>query len=341
MGCTTQTFLFLLLFFLVLLYGKLFCSEFAVPVVKRDSAGRHCEEHILKVEERFNSRREARRNYAHSLPSQFAPTEKKLYDIFEPEAICISEERFGGSSEHRYASFGDGPKFVCGVDFMRARQNATNSCLVYSIGASSTTVSGRIDYERAVHRVLGCETHTFDPTLGNETFLGSDYATFHPWGLGEDGGETTYSVRGGGSFSSMSLASMMKALGHTGRRLDILKVDCEGCEWQALPAVFDAIARGELLIDQIQIELHRGTFEGAKSLFEKADSAGMRVLHKERNQWGCDGWRCLEYVFVGETFLNEVHAWQLCGMHASMRDLLSASHLLSNAYIPTTVWEFT
>ena len=36
-----------------------------------------------------------------------------------------------------------------------------------------------------------------------------------------------------------SLDSIMRALGHEGRDLQILKVDCEGCEWTAL----DYIAR--------------------------------------------------------------------------------------------------
>jgi hypothetical protein len=38
-------------------------------------------------------------------------------DLFEPEATCISEERFGqGRNTSRYNAFGDGPKFVCGLD---------------------------------------------------------------------------------------------------------------------------------------------------------------------------------------------------------------------------------
>ena len=47
--------------------------------------------------------------------------EELSFDIYEPEATCLSEERFG--SDTRYHAFGDGPKFICGVDFI-AHQTA-------------------------------------------------------------------------------------------------------------------------------------------------------------------------------------------------------------------------
>ena len=83
--------------------------------------------------------------------------------------------------------------------------------------------------------------------------------------------------------------SMVKQLNHTGRSIDLLKIDCEGCEWQSLADIFDAIHAEEMKVDQLQIELHGGKKEMINNLFQKADTAGMRIMHKERNQWGCDG----------------------------------------------------
>ena len=163
-----------------------------------------------------------------------------------------------------------------------------------------------------MYKHLGCEIHTFDPTVRVEDFVGTSVASFHGWGLGEDGEVVNFGVRGGGSFTSMSLKSMVKKLGHTGRNIDLLKIDCEGCEWQALPDIFDAMHAGEMKVDQIQIELHGGTKDLIKSLFHKADAARMRIMHKERNHWGCDGYRCLEYAFVSESFLRKAHEWQMC-----------------------------
>ncbi len=107
------------------------------------------------------------------------------FDIYEPEATCFSEERFGSKSDIdvRYHAFGDGPKFICGVNFI-AHQIAHHDkkCLVYSVGSANS-----VGFEKAVHTFLsGCETHTFDPTL-NSAFVCEEYATFHAWGLGKDG----------------------------------------------------------------------------------------------------------------------------------------------------------
>jgi hypothetical protein len=104
----------------------------------------------------------------------------------------------------------------------------------------------------------------------------------------------------------------MKKLHHKKRKIDIFKIDCERCEYSAMPPVFDAIARGDLEIDQIQIELHSESFETITAFFEMADKARMRVFHKERNGWGCRGSRCIEYAFISESFLREANAQVVC-----------------------------
>ena len=164
--------------------------------------------------------------------------------MFEPEAVCFTEERFG--SRERYKAFHDGmfsshpliylfslsttsfmltipttlllypgPKFVCGVDILAARSNSSTGCLVYSIGSNN-----QIDFEIAVNSFLGCEMHTFDPTSGSP-FIGEEYATFHDWGLGKDGDEMS-SV--GKKWTAKSLERVMQDLGHENRTIDILKV---------------------------------------------------------------------------------------------------------------------
>lgn len=58
-----------------------------------------------------------------------------------------------------------------------------------------------------------------------------EHVTFHVLGLGHK-----YLCRrglGAGYFGPlMPLRDIMRALGHEGRRIDIFKVDCEGCEWR-------------------------------------------------------------------------------------------------------------
>ncbi|CAJ1938118.1 unnamed protein product [Cylindrotheca closterium] len=277
-----------------------------------------CTERLDKLEERFNQRRKARID---ALPgtnltklSEINPSQKiSVFDAFEPEASCFAEERFGSKSAIRFNSFGDGPKFICGVDNIANKEYARKQnfdaepslpCLVYSVGSKN-----EIEFEKAVHHFLGCETHTFDPTL-EEEFKGHEYAVFHPWGIGLDGEQHEV---GKHSFISRSLQTIIAQLGHTKRTIDILKIDCEGCEYRAMPLLFDLIAKKELQINQIQIELHETDFDQVTKFFEAGDKAGMRIFHKERNAWGCQGYLCVEYSLITESFLREVNKGEVCG----------------------------
>ena len=125
---------------------------------------------VLNALDAISNRRRYQRNWAVSVLKEIYqesnPKFKTLYDMFEPEAYCISDERFG--SEVRYAAFGDGPKFVCGVDLITSIGRKNQGCLVYSVGSSDI-----FDFEMAVKKHLGCETHTFDPTVTN--FHGGEY----------------------------------------------------------------------------------------------------------------------------------------------------------------------
>jgi Methyltransferase domain len=87
----------------------------------------------------------------------------------------------------------------------------------------------------------------------NSPFIGSAYSEFHPWGIG--GGANNYTANGI-PFDTKPIMTIVNDLGHVGRRLDILKIDCEGCEGTAMVPLFEAIIRQELQVDQIMIELH-------------------------------------------------------------------------------------
>ena len=85
-----------------------------------------------------------------------------------------------------------------------------------------------------------------------------------------------------------------------------------GLPGSLLPLVFDAIARGELQVDQILIELHSRTYEDISRFFQNADDAKFRIFHKERNAWGCNGFGCIEYAFVSESYLRNITASFVC-----------------------------
>jgi hypothetical protein len=133
-----------------------------------------------------------------------------------------------------------------------------------------------------------CEIHTIDPTIGEQpsNLPSGKNIHFHPWGLAEKNDE-----------SYKTLPSIIKELGHTGREIDILKIDCEGCEWTSYAKWFD----GNTIIRQIQIELHAGT-EGkapvsALSFVLFLRSKDYVIFHKEANILGCGG-SCIENGFL-------------------------------------------
>ncbi|KAG5187699.1 methyltransferase domain-containing protein [Tribonema minus] len=200
--------------------------------------------------------------------------------------------------------YGDGPKFVCGVELLRERPD----CLVYSIGSNMQD-----GFELGLQIMApNCEVHVFDPTVDVEA-LGAASAAhgyrFHLMGLGSkaqsDGGEV---LKNG---PLRTLQHMMEELGHTGRTIDIFKIDCEGCEWDTLgEQVFAPMREGHLKIGQLQVEMHlynRRRLGDAAAFFEAADAAGMRIFHKERNHWGCGGWKCLEYAFISADWARFVY----------------------------------
>lgn len=265
-----------------------------------NSSTAECEAFLDIMDARFDAQQKTR-PFVQKRP-RFRKHLREYFDPYEPEAVCFTEERFGSDKFGiRYATAGDGAKFVCGVDFLDP-----TGCLVYSIGSQN-----KIGFEAAIHNFVGCEIHTFDPTVSR--FKGDEHATFHPWGLGADGEMLSFPEQ---NVTAKSLSTIMSELNHTGRKIDILKIDCEHCEYQVMHPVFNAIAAGELEIDQIQMEVHATSIDfrvgWIRPLFSAADRAGFRIFHKERNQWGCDGHMCLEYSFASRSFLRKVNREVVC-----------------------------
>jgi hypothetical protein len=132
-----------------------------------------------------------------------------------------------------------------------------------------------------------CEIHTFDPTIGEQpSNLPGGNIQFHPWGLASRDNGT-----------SKTLPSIIKELGHTGREIDIFKIDCEGCEWDTYKGWFD----GSTKIRQIQLEVHGGTEDAPPTLAQNfmlfLKSKGYVIFHKEPNIQHSGG-SCIEYAFL-------------------------------------------
>ncbi|KAG7674210.1 hypothetical protein Ndes2526B_g03988 [Nannochloris sp. 'desiccata'] len=220
---------------------------------------------------------------------------KAKYDPFEPSWNCHIEQRVGNE-------FGDGGKFVCGSlnSYFSFR-----SCLVYSVGSN-----GDLTFEQSLNTV-GCEIHTFDPTGDTPTWEGNATASgvhYHAWGLRGDpsSGTTFFNPYTNTHNPLLTLVEMRTRLAHDGRKIDILKVDCEGCEWAAFKLIFDDVILGRYRVGQIQIELHSLDFPVIEDFFKHANQAKFHIFHKERNHWGCDGYKCIEFALIEEETALEI-----------------------------------
>lgn len=232
-------------------------------------------------------------------PNQFTGTE--AFDPYEKAWDCHIEQRVG-------RLFGDGGKFVCGPDeYFRSRP-----CLVYSVGSA-----GDFSFETDVIRKFGCEVHTFDPTGYAEVWgkqAEEQGIHFHPWGLG--GADTPESeAKPVGPNSYLSFERIASELGHINRRIDLLKIDCEGCEYEAFAQIWAHAASGKFSIGQVLVELHRPEFSKLTAYFNGASDAGFHVFHKERNHWGCSGWQCVEFSFIHREAAWDVYQFTHCHPH--------------------------
>ena len=110
------------------------------------NAYENCTQKLDALDTTFDARRDARKKITTKHVDEELDSDRLAYDYYEAEANCISEERFG-SQRNRYAAYGDGPKFVCGVDLLAKK--AKEDCLIYSVGSNN-----RIDFE--VVRICHC-----------------------------------------------------------------------------------------------------------------------------------------------------------------------------------------
>jgi hypothetical protein len=165
------------------------------------------------------------------------------------------------------------------TDDLKRRDRNTDMCLVYSFGIYKS-----IEWETKVAQFFGCEVHAFDPTVNHPN---TSLVTFHKLGLQGEGSDV--SLTNGVEYNTkdpallLSLPDIMERLGHTGRKLSVLMMDCEGCEWGVLKQlVCDQGASS--LVDQLVVEMH---FQRSLGMATEAD---VLLAANAINCMRTDGW---------------------------------------------------
>ena len=205
---------------------------------------------------------------------------------WDPDFACVHEDKIGGNN--------DGHGWVCDPHRLRDKPD----CLVYSVGSNNTNFM----FELHMKRLLpNCDIHIFDPADSTTGMKGAGLdATYHPWGLAAsyttkqsdtENSQVTHLVSDSarkGKFRT--LEDTMEELGHTGRRVDIFKIDCEGCEWKTHKDFLKQDIR------QILVETHE-VVPSSMDFFDDIHDAGYVMFHKEPNIQHAAG-RCIEFAFL-------------------------------------------
>ena len=230
----------------------------------------------------------------------------KAFDMYEPEWVCELDTRVGSE----VVSVGDGPKFVCAPEALQ-----DHDCIVYSIGSAYNFKFEEGMYNHAPN----CEFHVFDGTMDLTKIplpdgLEQKNIHFHNWNVGVQsyGNKQRYQTKG--------IRDILSDLGHIGKTIQVFKIDCERCEFSVLPFVAQLIEEGAVNIGQIQVEVHSTRAREIEGLFQSLRKSRFMIFHKERNHWGCSGYKCVEYSLISYEMASSVFIRDHCPNSHQLND---------------------
>jgi len=193
-------------------------------------------------------------------------------DYFDPEFTCVDEIRFG--------KLGDGGKWICDPHrIVEDTIDGKDTCLVYSVGSN-----GHFQFEEEVKTLISkdCEIHTFDPNdyrykpnLKEGVYFEKEAekvgAQFHKWGIGLENGPIFKTFK-----------EVITTLNHTNKIIDIMKIDCEGCEAKQYSKWLSDWKETGVLVRQVLMEIHLAPL-AIEDLFASFQKEGYVIFHKEAN----------------------------------------------------------
>ncbi|XP_064601902.1 probable methyltransferase-like protein 24 isoform X2 [Liolophura sinensis] len=172
-------------------------------------------------------------NYSHVIPAvicHIAPPKDlcpaksghipdiEVIDKLSLEALRISYRDYGSNHEIlcnvmlRMGNLGDGGWEVCDDEPVRPKPD----CLVYSFG-----INNDFSFDDMIAEHYGCEVHAFDPSMKMGDMRRSERVSFHHLGV-----YGSNSVINNG-WPVKTIAEIRRMLGHTNRRIDVMKMDVE------------------------------------------------------------------------------------------------------------------
>lgn len=204
-----------------------------------------------------------------------------LWNLFAPTFDCPYMRK-------RIGSIGDGGKWVCGFELLEETKKTKAPCIVYSFG-----VNVESSFEAEILEKTNCDVFAYDMTvskMGHQVAGKDSKLTFTQVGLGVSNTDNL-----------KTLATLMAENGHTW--IDMLKIDIEGSEFEALEGLFNSY---EILpFGQLQLEIHLQKFPFPRFYpwWEQLEAKGLRPFSSEINLNPCvntkrDPPELMEYSFI-------------------------------------------
>lgn len=164
-------------------------------------------------------------------PSQYAKASQFYQRHWQAEFTCPHEERVG--------TFIHGGKYVCDPRNIakasrdRVQLNNGNGCLIYTSSASVH----EFHFELALFEVIGgeCEIHVFSPNIESAESHAPRGIIVHPWGF-----KSSHAQPSNDNSSALkTIQETIQILGHCSKTIDLLSLDCEGCEFDIYQDLFE------------------------------------------------------------------------------------------------------
>ena len=199
----------------------------------------YTDEQWARLQSIYLSQSSRQRGYPHSEPSLFWT--KNWHSTLS----CAFERRLGNK--------GDGGKWVCDA----YRLAAQKECNVISVGSDNEW-----SFEIAIHQLNPrCKIYTFD--YSRNPIGKPDFVTYLSFGLGAHNMSCAGIIFNTSPYTPicrhtdglweelLTLSSAVKMIGLEGKKIDILKMDCEGCEYVVLSEL------DQVFCQQVLVEVHK------------------------------------------------------------------------------------
>ena len=201
-------------------------------------------------------------------------------DNYDSEFTCLNEVEMGVAHDHNLKGNHQTPKMLCDPDRIQSSSQERvkfggNGCLIYIFDEGSGDPS---KFWRDVHEELGgdCEIHGFSPLWSEERLRylhkeieGKNNIGLHSWGLES----TSQSHLGRNNY--LTLQETLAELGHEQYTIDVLSLNCDGCEWD----VYTDILHSDSTFTQLLMELHGAPYQ-VNDFFLEMKQHNYVIFHK-------------------------------------------------------------